>query len=138
MIMGLSIRLGTAALAVTAPALAHASWHEASSKHFVIYSDDKPERLEEFATKLEKFDQAVRFARSMQDHPPGLGNRLTVFVVSSIAEVQKLSQMNDRDLAGFYSGRATGSIAFVPRRAGDGSKGSLDPENIFFMNTLII
>lgn len=130
--MGLSIRLSAAALAVTAPALAHASWHEASSKHFVIYSDDKPERLQEFATKLEKFDQAVRFARSMQDHPPGLGNRLTVFVVSSIAEVQKLSQMNDRDLAGFYSGRATGSIAFVPRRAGDGSKGSLDPENIFF------
>lgn len=130
--MRLLFRLGAAALAIVTPALARASWHEASSKHFVIYSDDKPERLQEFATRLEKFDQAVRFARSMQDHSPGQGNRLTVFVVSSITEVQKLSQMKDRDLAGFYTGRATGSIAFVPRRAGDGSKWSLDPENIFF------
>lgn len=111
---------------------ADAAWHEASSKHFVIYSDEKPDRLQEFATRLEKFDQAVRFARSMQDHAPGQGNRLTVFVVSNIGQVQKFSQMKDRDVAGFYSGRATGSIAFVPRRAGDGSKTALDPETIFF------
>lgn len=111
---------------------AEAAWHEASSKHFIIYADEKPERLQEFATRLEKFDQAVRHARSMQDHPPGPGNRLTVFVVSSIGQVQKLSQMKDRDIAGFYTGRATGSIAFVPRRAGDGSKTDLDPETIFF------
>lgn len=111
---------------------AEAAWHEASSTHFVIYADEKPDRLQEFATRLEKFDKAVRLARSMQDNPPGTGNRLTVFVVSNIGQVQKLSQMKDRDLAGFYSGRATGSIAFVPRRAGDGSKADLDPETIFF------
>lgn len=111
---------------------AEAAWHEASSTHFVIYADEKPERLQEFAIRLEKFDQAVRFARSMQNHPPGPGNRLTVFVVSSISQVQKLSQMKDRDVAGFYTGRATGSIAFVPRKAGDGSKTALDPETIFF------
>src|SRR5512139_2220501 len=111
---------------------AEAAWHQASSTHFVIYSDEKPERLREFATRLEKFDQAVRFARSMQDNPPGQGNRLTVFVVSNIGQVQKLSQMKDRDIAGFYTGRATGSIAFVPRKAGDGSKTDLDPDTIFF------
>jgi len=130
--MSLLLRLCAGTLVLSATTLAHASWHEASSKHFVIYADDKPERLREFAIKLEKFDQAVRSARSMQDHSPGQGNRLTVFVVASISEVQKISQMNDRDLAGFYTGRATGSIAFVPRKAGDGSKWSLDPENIFF------
>jgi Flp pilus assembly protein TadD len=111
---------------------AEAAWHQASSTHFVIYSDDKPERLREFATRLEKFDKAVRLARSMQDNPPGLGNRLTVFVVSNIAQVQKLSLAKDKDLAGFYTGRATGSLAFVPRKAGDGSKTDLDPETIFF------
>lgn len=130
--MSALFRAIAATLAITSATSVHAAWHKASSKHFVIYSDDKPERLREFAAKLEKFDQAVRFARSMQDHAPGQGNRLTVFVVSTIGEVQKLSQSNDRDLAGFYTGRATGSIAFVPRRAGDGTKGSLDPETIFF------
>lgn len=111
---------------------AEAAWHEASSTHFVIYADEKPERLREFAIRLEKFDKAVRLARSMQDHPPGLGNRLTVFVVSNISQVQKIGQIKDRDVAGFYTGRATGSIAFVPRKAGDGSKTSLDSETIFF------
>lgn len=111
---------------------AEAAWHQASSTHFVIYADEKPERLREFATRLEKFDKAVRLARSMQDNPPGQGNRLTVFVVQNIGQVQKLSQTKDPYLAGFYTGRATGSLAFVPRRAGDGSKTDLDPETIFF------
>lgn len=130
--MGYSSRAWFAVCALFWPGLAQAEWHEASSKHFVIYSDDKPERLLQYATRLEKFDQAVRFARSMQNHPPGPGNRLTVFVVSNVGQVQKLSQMNDRGVAGFYTGRATGSLAFVPRRVGDGSKYDLDSETVFF------
>ena len=125
-----SLLLAAAALALPGPA--RAAWHEASSTHFIIYADESPDRLREFATRLEKFDKAVRVARSMQDHPPGPGNRLTVFVVSNVGQVQKLHQRKDRDVAGFYTGRATGSIAFVPRSAGNGSKTSIDPETIFF------
>lgn len=130
--MGFPSRAWIAVAALSWPGLAQAEWHEASSKHFVIYSDDKPERLQLFATRLEKFDQAVRFARSMQDNPPGPGNRLTVFVVSGVSQVQKLSQTKDKDIAGFYTGRATGSLAFVPKRVGDGSKFDLDSETVFF------
>ena len=50
--------LGLAALAVAAPA--HADWYQASSKHFIIYADESPKLLEDFATRLERFDQAVR------------------------------------------------------------------------------
>ena len=121
-----------AAATLALPGAANAAWHEASSTHFVIYADESPDRLREFATRLEKFDKAVRVARSMQDTPPGPGNRLTVFVVSNVGQVQKLHQRKDRDVAGFYTGRATGSIAFVPRSFGNGAKTSLDPETIFF------
>lgn len=112
--------------------IANAAWHKASTKHFIIYSDEDPDRLREFATRLEKFDQAVRHARSMQDHPPGDGNRLTVYVASSLSHIEKLHRGNDRYIAGFYLGRAEGSLAFVPRKAGDGSRATIDPETIFF------
>ena len=40
-------------------ASAPAAWHKASSPHFVIYADAKPEKLRAYAEKLEKFDQGV-------------------------------------------------------------------------------
>lgn len=109
-----------AAAFATAPAAA--VWHKASTPHFVIYADEKPEALRAFAAKLEKFDQAVRQVRGMADPKVGDGNRLTVFVVPDIKAVQKLAAIMTNltaDLAGFYSGRAEGSIAVVPRRASD-------------------
>ena len=62
-----------ATLALAGPA--HAEWHEAKSKHFIIYSDGSPQELREFATKVEKVDRAVRIVRKMEDPP--LGERRT-------------------------------------------------------------
>ncbi|MFP5330371.1 MAG: hypothetical protein ACLGHC_09605 [Alphaproteobacteria bacterium] len=115
-----------ASLAWTMPALA--AWHEAKSKHFIIYSDDSPERLRAYAVKLEKFDRAVRVARSMQDYPVGDGNRLTVFVVKDEKTVRQLANDKSGFLSGFYIGRASGPLAFVPRKQEDSSK----PDLIFF------
>lgn len=105
-----------AAFAVAAFAVpAKAVWHQASSEHFLIYSEQKPESLREFAVKLEKFDKAVRAARRMADLPPSLGNRVTIFVVRDKAEVQRLANDQTGFLAGFYRGSAAGSVAFVAR-----------------------
>jgi hypothetical protein len=90
-----------------------AAWNVAQSKHFVIYADENAKKLTEFATRLERFDQAVRHVRGMDDPPVGTGNRLTVFVMPNIGAVQKL--MNNRYVGGFYIPRASGSYAFVPR-----------------------
>lgn len=38
----------------------HAAWQKAESKHFVVYSDDTPEHVRQFTTRLEKFDKAIR------------------------------------------------------------------------------
>ena len=95
------------------PAPASAAWHKASSKHFIIYADEKPEKLAEFAAKLEKFDKAVRLVRKMKDRDIGDGNRLTVYVVRDVEAVRKL--IRHRSAGGFYIGRATGPMAVVPR-----------------------
>ncbi len=114
---------------------ATAAWHKASSPHFVIYADDAPEKLRAFATRLEKFDKAVRQVRAMSDPKVGDGNRLTVFVVPTIKAVQALAVTMTNltpNLAGFYQGSAEGSIAVVPKRSGDSDQSGIDDQSTFF------
>lgn len=111
---------------------ASAKWHEASSAHFVVYADQDPEKLRAFATKLERFDKAMRVMRGVPDLPVGSANRLTVYVVNNVDAVQRLAGRGSNNVAGFYVGRASGSIAVVPRRAGSGSEGDLNVDTIFF------
>lgn len=96
----------------------HAAWYEASSKHFVIYADQSPKTLTDFATRLERFDRAVRIVRNMEDPTVGDGNRLTVFVMPTPASVQALSRDKTGFIYGFYKGPATGPIAYVTHRTG--------------------
>jgi hypothetical protein len=118
-------------LSVTAQPAA-AAWHKASTKHFIIYADQKPDRLRDFAAKLERFDQAVRFARRMEDPPIGDGNRLTVYVVRNIQTVQKLA--HSRDIGGFYVGRAVGPFAVVPKSSGPAFDVDYDEGQIIFFH----
>lgn len=104
-----------AAAAFAGPA--NAAWHVAKSKHFVIYADDKPNRLTEFATRLEQFDRAARALLQMDDPQVGDGNRVTVFVLPTAKDVQRLA--GDSFLSGFYTGRVSGPLAYVAKRDDD-------------------
>lgn len=104
------------ALALAGAAPANAAWYEARSKHFVIYADQNPKTLNDFANRLERFDRAVRLARNMADPPVADGNRLTVFVMPTAAAVQALYGDKSGFIDGFYKGLATGPIAYVAHR----------------------
>jgi len=110
-------------------AAAPAAWQKASSPHFIIYADDKPERLRAYAEKLEKFDQAVRYARKMPDYPVGDGNRVTIYVTRTVSAVQRLANDQSRMVAGFYIPRAEGPLAFVPKTTGFAD---MDADVVFF------
>jgi tetratricopeptide (TPR) repeat protein len=125
----LRLTLIAAALAFVAGP-AGAAWHKASTPHFVIYADEKPDDLRAYAEKLERFDKAVRVARGMKDPPFGDGNRLTVYIVPDALSVARLKRGADPAVAGFYRVNATGSYAFIPRRI---SKDLLiTPDVVFF------
>lgn len=111
-----------------APAAARADWYEASSAHFVVYSEQRPETLKTFATNLERFDKAVRVRFGLPDEPVGKANRVTVYVIDDADDVAKLAGM--RMVAGFYRPRAGGSLALVPRVAGGGGSTDLNPQAI--------
>jgi tetratricopeptide (TPR) repeat protein len=119
-----------AGVAVQASA-ASAAWNEAVSKHFHVYADEDPAELRAFATRLETFDAAVREARGTPDVAPGAATQVTVYVLRDIPAIAKLFGDTESGVAGFYEPRATGSVAFVPRRGGVG-KFKLGAENIFF------
>ncbi len=118
-----------AACALLAATPVSAAWQRASSPHFIIYADESPEKLQAFAEKLERFDSAVRIARSMKDPPIGDGGRLTVLVVPGALDVMKLKRGAGEAL-GFYTPRYWGSVAVVPRMVP--ARSSTTPETVFF------
>jgi len=110
-----ALKVCAAAMLAGSTVPAHAAWYQATSKHFVIFADEDPRQLSEFASRLERFDQAVRLVRGMDDPSVGLGNRLTVFVLPNVEAVQQLAG-GDKFIDGFYIGRASGSCVWVPRK----------------------
>lgn len=122
------IRLAWLATLLFAPAGANAEWREASSRHFLVYSEGSEQSLRDFATKLEKFDKAMRARLGLEDVDLGRANRVTVYVVDDQAAVERLARRSN--VAGFYAGRAGGSIAVIPRTNGGGGLNDLAPATI--------
>ncbi len=130
--MSRNFRKALLALLLATPAAVHAEWREASTDHFVIYSEASAKDLEAYATRLERFDKAVRYTRGLADDKPSPSNRLTVFVVPNARAVQKVFGDKVQNVAGFYSGRASGSIAITPREFGSGMELDMSADTVLF------
>jgi tetratricopeptide (TPR) repeat protein len=101
------------------PTVAHAAWQEASSKHFIVYADDTPENVRKFTERLERFDGAMRTFRQLKQRPMVKANRVTIYVMDDLDDLQRLYGKGGNNIAGFYEGRAWGAVAFSPQKAGD-------------------
>jgi len=108
-----------------------AEWMQATTRHFVVYSDSREAELRDLATELETFDSVIRYYHGTADTTESASNRLTVYVLPNASAVQKLCGKCP-NILGFYNPRATGSVAFTPRRAGFGGKTDLGPRIVLF------
>ncbi|WP_380871789.1 hypothetical protein ACFB49_27450 [Sphingomonas sp. DBB INV C78] len=93
---------------------ARAEWMQASSEHFVIYTDDNERDLRRFSEQLERYHSALAFLTHSQFPPPSPSNRVTVYIVRSEAAVRDLYGQNAQYIGGFYISRAGGSLAIIP------------------------
>ncbi len=118
-----------AALALGMATPAAAEWREARAKHFVIYANTGEDDIRRMATRLEQLDGAMRRMHAVAEQPGQTSNPVTVYTVASANEVQSLCGKCP-NIAGFYQPRASGSIAFTPRRGS--SEGSIDPQIVLF------
>lgn len=96
---------------------AQAKWFEATSKHFVVYSEQNAADVRLMAQKLERFDFAMRELAHRDNPPVSPANRVTIFVVDSISQVQQLLGKGSSGIGGFYVSRAGSSYAIIPRFA---------------------
>ncbi|OBV11418.1 Peptidase_MA_2 domain-containing protein [Erythrobacter dokdonensis DSW-74] len=92
---------------------AQAEWYEASTDHFVIYARDSDRDIIRFAESLERYHSAMAFLTQRKIEKPSPSNRVTIYVVGSERDIQKLMGGDNRFVAGFYIPRAGGSVAFV-------------------------
>lgn len=115
-----------------AATVVHADWIEASSDHFVIYSDQSEKSLRPFAERLELFHSTMAHVLRKTPARPSPSNRVTIFVVSDEAEVQKLARADNSYLSGFYKPRAGATVALVPQLRHARSKLELAPEIVLF------
>ena len=119
-----------AALMLT-PSKANAKWYEAKSRHFVVYSEQKPDDLKAYASKLERYDSAIRAVRRMKDPSPNSSDRLTVYVVKDAYAVASLAGARGSAILGFWKSPAAGPVAFAnsePKR----NEYALDGQTVFF------
>ncbi len=119
------LRLLFALLLLALPNTAHADWYEASAPHFLVYADRDSDRLQAFATNLERFDRVIRIMVGQSDTEIAKASRVTVFMVDDVAAVQTL--LANKDIAGFFVPRASGSFAVVPQKSTEGGALALKP-----------
>jgi len=106
-------RLTCICVALTAASPARATWLEATTPHFIIYSEQSRENLARYADELERFDQGVRPFFDKEDPLLSENGKLKIYVLRNQAAVAALA---GRDMAaGFYVPRASGARAFVHR-----------------------
>lgn len=125
------LMIGSLAFSMLASS-AHADWSEASSEHFVIYSDQSEKSLRPFAERLELFHATMAQVLRKSPPKPSPSNRVTIFVVSSDEEVRRLVDADKTFINGIYRARAGATVALVPQLRSARSKLELAPETVLY------
>lgn len=120
------------AFLIALPDSAEARWREASSRHFVIYSEQSEADLRRFAEQLERFDRALRLQLRRPDPDRSPATRLTIYMMQDIEELQRF--FGSESLGGIYFARFTGSVSFTfqPGRRGRSFRGDFTPQVVLF------
>jgi hypothetical protein len=124
------VRLLCLLLATAAPAGARAEWREAVTRHFIVYSEDKEEKLREAALDLEKYDYLLRLAL---DLPQESKTKLRIYLLRDQREVQRsMGYGVGGGVAGYYQASSRGPIAVGGRAATGESVYDLSSQGVLF------
>ncbi|MFL6735920.1 MAG: hypothetical protein ACJ8F4_02535 [Sphingomonas sp.] len=123
-------------LFIAAPA--NAEWWEAKTDHFVIYSQDSQSSTRDFATQLERYDNALRSLQSTKFEPITADwQRVTIYRFGDIDDIGRLAHSSG--VAGFYKPELA-PVEFTPVRESKDlgsivhrdSRTDLDPRSVLF------
>lgn len=111
-----ALRGGLAIALLAFSPIAHAEWWEAETSHFIIVSESPKTEVEAFATRLERFDNALRYMQGLPIPGPDIGrsNKVRVYRFGNIDDIGRLYGEGGAGVAGFYIPRAGAAVSFVP------------------------
>lgn len=92
---------------------AQAEWREATSRHFIVYSEGSEADLRAFTGRLEAFNHVLRTVHNLRDD--GGHNRLRVFLLPSF---HAIGQLAGEGVGGFYVRDARGLMLVGVRSTG--------------------
>jgi Flp pilus assembly protein TadD len=99
------------------PTAAKAEWREATSEHFIVYSQASEAKLREAITRLEKYDHVLRVVTATKK--PSSPIKLKVYTVADMDEVQRTLPAGGEGIAGYYNASSRGPFAVIPQSAPD-------------------
>lgn len=108
------------------PVAARAEWREATTPHFLIYSQGSEKSLRQRAERIEALHYLMLRANGIQDDPHPY--RVRVYVVGTTADVHRMMEKPREDVVGFYRPRTEGPAAFIPESGNNG----IDPQVVLF------
>ena len=97
--------LGALSLLVVSPA--NAEWRQARTDHFVLLIDDTEAGARDFATRLERFDAAMRRLYSVPDNPDQHARPITIYLLKDKVFIEACGCPG---VLGFYRPEAAGSL----------------------------
>jgi hypothetical protein len=100
-----------ALLVLATPALA--TWRQASTDKFIVYSDGAEKDLVEFVERADKFDQVLRLVTGFKGEPSPV--KVRIYLVDSDQTVRRLHPWHLQNLAGFYNTTLSGGIGVAVR-----------------------
>jgi tetratricopeptide (TPR) repeat protein len=113
-----------------APAAAHAQWKEATSKHFIVYSEGSDAELKAAVTDLEKYDFLLRLASkvSLTANPP----RFRIYLMRDLEAVQRTMAGGGGGVAGYYVASSRGPLAVGMRKDISDEDSALGAQEVLF------
>jgi hypothetical protein len=116
---------------------AHATWYEATSNNFIVYSQGSEQEARDFAAQIERFRFVLRTFRPIpQDQPAA---RLRVFL---LPDENAVVRMAGGSVVGYYVADARGLMLVGTRHgtsalndirsARDSAADNIDPESVLF------
>lgn len=93
---------------------AHAQWRQATSKHFIIYSDAPEKDLREATLNLEKYDHIIRaMSGTTRPHSP---IKLKIYQMRNMGAVRATLPYGGYGVGGYYNTTLRGPFAVSTRR----------------------
>jgi hypothetical protein len=89
-----------------------ATWREATSDNFIVYSDGSESELVNFTQRVEKFDRVLRIMTGL--HQPPAPVKVRIYLIDGANAVREMDPRH-RNIAGLYTFGPGGGFAIVDR-----------------------